>query len=78
MPPLSFDLDCRDRTWDSRIRPRTNVFRGKFGKLLSSFPLCNPFFIPRFLLGVLTFALIASCEYLGVGWVVGKIRSMIT
>ena len=78
MPPSFFDLDCRDRTRDSRIRLRTNVFRGKFGKLPSSFPLCNPFFIPKTLLGVLTFVLIASCEYLGVGWVVGKIRSMIT
>ena len=66
-PPLFFfDLDCRDRTPDFRIRPRTNVFRGKFGKLPSSFPLCNPFFIRRTLLGVLALVLIASCEYLGV------------
>ena len=66
-PPPTFDLDCRDRTRDFRIRPRTNVFRGEFGKLLLSFPLCNPFSTPRTLLGVLTFVLIASCEYLG-GW----------
>ena len=65
--PPTFDLDCRDRTRDFRIRPRTNVFRGEFGKLLSSFPFCNPFSTLRTLLGVSTFVLITSCEYLGVG-----------
>ena len=75
--PLPLDLDCRDRTRDFRIRPRPNVFRRKFGKLPSSFPLCNPFFIPRNLLGALTFVLIAIVSTWVVGWVVGKIRSAI-
>ena len=42
------------------------VFRLQPTSVIVSFPLCNPFGIPRTLLGVLAFVLITFCEYMGV------------
>ena len=54
---------------------RVRIFRSQSTSLLYLFPLCNPSGIPRTLLDVLAFVLITFCEYVGVWWVVGKIRS---